>query len=485
MSISRALRPRSFSSLAQVTAPEWRTVKFQQEDFEVVAAEVPEFNFYEFPEDQGVNPYRDAALSKDIYVEAAEVLPGDQKIEFSQLENGLKVVSCDKGGKVANLGLFVKGGARVENAQTRGLGHMIELMSYRSTAHLSHLRTAKTIETLGATATCEIGREHTLYRSDVLREYMPIVCPLLIGNVLFPRLLRWEVTAQHGNVEDKLNKLKSSPDAYVRELLHEVAFHNNTLGLSRFATPADLNKFEADTIREHMMKNFSPDKMVFVGVNVNHDDLTKWLMRTFVDYNAIPPSESPVETPRYTGGYRRIGAALPYCHIGISFNVEGGWGGSDALPLALLQQALNIAVQGSAPSASSFSHLYTDAGLVGVYGMVEPSEVGYWCAQMANLIKGMESSLSSSGLQLAKQQLKMSVAESYESGDSLVQELGQQVILGNKVADVDELHRLIDNISESEVSSAIRRALESKPSVAAYGNVNEVPHIDDIAALFH
>ena len=34
-----------------------------------------------------------------------------------------------------------------------------------------------------------------------MREFVPLVVPLLIGNVLFPRLLPWEVKAEHKNID--------------------------------------------------------------------------------------------------------------------------------------------------------------------------------------------------------------------------------------------------------------------------------------------
>ena len=39
-----------------------------------------------------------------------------------------------------------------------------------------------------------------LYHVGVAREYVPLVIPLLIGNVLFPRLLPWETKAAHAKV---------------------------------------------------------------------------------------------------------------------------------------------------------------------------------------------------------------------------------------------------------------------------------------------
>merc|ERR1719253_68447 len=110
------------------------------------------------------------------------------KTEFSKLENGLKIASVDRQGLTASLGLYVNAGSRFETNENFGVSHMVELMSFKSTAHLSHLRTVKTLEQLGAhhSSTCKAGREETVYQVDVMREFVPLVVPLMIGNVLFP-----------------------------------------------------------------------------------------------------------------------------------------------------------------------------------------------------------------------------------------------------------------------------------------------------------
>ena len=59
------------------------------------------------------------------------------------------------------------------------------------------------------------------YKASVLREYVPIIVPLLVGNVLFPRLLPWEVNAAHELID--LSKRKMGPDAIVTEMLIQTA----------------------------------------------------------------------------------------------------------------------------------------------------------------------------------------------------------------------------------------------------------------------
>merc|ERR1719329_1724378 len=136
------------------------------------------------------------------------------KVEFSKLENGLKIASIDRQGLTASLGLFVNAGSRHESSANFGVSHMVELMAFKSTAHLSHLRTVKTLEQLGAhhTSTCKAGREEIVYNVDVMREYVPLVVPLMVGNVLFPRLLPWEVKAAVAKVKEAQAALQSNPD---------------------------------------------------------------------------------------------------------------------------------------------------------------------------------------------------------------------------------------------------------------------------------
>merc|ERR1719229_418664 len=144
------------------------------------------------------------------------------------------------------------------------------MMGYTSTAHLSHLRTVKTLEQLGAAGSsdCVAGREDIVYKTELMREYVPYAVPLMIGNVLFPRLLPWEVKAASKKVKDARAMIESDPDAMVNEMLHKAAFCNNTLGFAPSTTERSMPYFTPETIRSFMLDNFAPERMVLVGVNV-------------------------------------------------------------------------------------------------------------------------------------------------------------------------------------------------------------------------
>merc|ERR1719343_1408215 len=229
-----ATAPVAAAGAALVPATKFNEVKFQKEDVEKVMAELPAFSFYEMSEDKEPNPYTMNTMDHSILLDPQEPALVAPKVEFSKLENGLKIASVDKQGLKAQLGLYVSAGSRFETSANFGVSHMVSMMSYKSTAHLSHLRTVKTLEQLGAnlSATCTAGREEVAYKVDVMREFMPLVVPLMVGNVLFPRLLPWEVKAAHKKVKAAREVQSKDPDAMVNEILHKAAYCNNTLGHS-------------------------------------------------------------------------------------------------------------------------------------------------------------------------------------------------------------------------------------------------------------
>merc|ERR1712176_1675203 len=120
-----------------------------------------------------------------------------------------------------------------------------------------------------------------------------------------------------------MGALEQNPDAMVSELLHKAAYCNNSLGYSTLASDRSMPYFTPETIRSFMLDNFAPERMVLVGVNVAPEELSKWAMRSFVDYNAIPMKERPETKATYTGGDLRMDGPSPFCHVAVGLASSG------------------------------------------------------------------------------------------------------------------------------------------------------------------
>jgi len=484
-------------------APTFSAIKFEKEDVNRVMQELPEYNFYEMKEPSASYPYKGRTMDTSILLDQQAPAVKAPELQFSKLENGLKIASVDRQGLTASLGLFVNAGSRHETHANFGASHMVELMAFKSTAHLSNLRTVKTLEQLGASlsSSCKAGREDIVYQVDVMREFVPLVVPLLIGNVLFPRLLPWEVKAAHKNVAVAREALQSSPDAMINELLHSAAFCNNTLGQSPLATPRALPYFTPETARSFMLDHFAPENMVLVGVNVSHADLGKWAMRSFADYNAIPKKARPDTKALYTGGDALVDGASPYCHFAIGLE-SVAWGQAELAPVALLQtilgggSATGSAVGGGllsrlstqvvkqspyVESCSAFNTSYSDSGLFGVYAVTQPEKAAETAKSVASCLAGL-SKVSADELNIAKAVLKGNLFRQSDNASELMNDMGMQLLLSGRYGSVADFAKIIDGVTADQVSAAAKKLLSSKPTLVAYGDTHTVPHYSAIEA---
>jgi processing peptidase subunit alpha len=423
------------------------------------------------------------------------------KVEYSVLENGLKVASIDRQGVSASLGLFVNAGSRFEDASNFGVSHMTSLMGYKSTAHLSNLRTVKVLEHLGCntTAKATAGRESIAYSVDVMREFMPLAVPMLIGNVLFPRLLPWEVKAAHKGVDAAREGLAADPDATINELLHKTAYCNNSLGYSPLASSRSMPYFTPDTIRSFMLDHFAPERMVMVGVNVPHDELAKWCMRSFVDYNAIPLKDRKVAKAQYTGGSFIQESDSPFAHVAVGFE-SAPWG-KDAAAVNVLRTLMGggsavskapgsgitsrlgqvVAQSANIESCSAFNTSYSDSGLFGVYTVCEPQAAGSATTAVATALKGL-TNVTADEVNKAKAVLKTDLRRQLDCTHTLMQDIGTQMLLSGKYTGSAEFIQAIDSVTAESVKAAAKSVLSSKPTLVAVGDTHAVPHYSAIEA---
>jgi len=212
------------------------------------------------------------AHALDLPFPAAEVTAATSsqsvpKPRFAELSNGTRIICVDRGGMCASLGLFVEVGSRHEQPDQCFMPHALELMAFRSSAHLSHMRTMKTLEQLGAAASCRVGREDILYQCDTLREYVPVLLPLMLANVLCPSTLPEEVLEAQQHVAIAQAMLEENTEGLLAELLHQTAYQGNTLGNRLYSNEGDLPQFSADSIRAYMQRECTPDRFIVVGVN--------------------------------------------------------------------------------------------------------------------------------------------------------------------------------------------------------------------------
>lgn len=500
--------------------PSYERVPILHEEPKAMLAEMPELYLSGGPggpsETGDFSLVTGVALDEPIVVEdptaeatAAPVVQsmqeGDAGVRFAQLDNGVRVVAVDRHGLCASLGLFVNAGSRYEDTVSASMPHMLELMAFRSTAHLSHIRTLKTLEQLGAAASCRVGREDILYQIDTLREYVPVVLPLMLANVLCPSLLPEEVQAAHEHVLEVQQNLEENTESLLSELLHIHAYGGKSLGNTLYAEEKDLANFTAEKLRDYIKKRCTPDEMIVVGVNTDFDELCKWTARSFAEHgaNQAKPSSAakPLLTATYTGGDFRLARENPLCHLMLGWEVEGGWNGTHLASITVLQMFLggggSFSTGGPGKgmhtrlytdvlnrhhwveSCQASSVMYTDSGLFTIYSTVVPEAADKFVLVLARIFSGL-TRITEEELQRAKNALKSSIHMNLEMRAVMVEDIGRQLVLAGKVGTAQEFGRMVDAVTADDLRSTLWHCLASRPTVVAYGAIERLPAYDKI-----
>eukprot|EP00397_Hematodinium_sp_SG-2012_P027643 GEMP01029058.1.p1 GENE.GEMP01029058.1~~GEMP01029058.1.p1 ORF type:complete len:522 (+),score=116.03 GEMP01029058.1:58-1623(+) len=418
------------------------------------------------------------------------------KCRFTKLPHGMRVVSIDRRGASTALGVLLRTGSRFESvSDERGLTHLLELTAFRSTTHLSHMEQAKLIEKLGATMVCQAAREHVLYKMEVLREYFPLAVPILLGNVLAPKFDDNEVYQVVQHIADHQKVIYENKELVMTDLIHQAAYGDKTLGPSVYATPS----VNASRLRKFVSDQVTPDNLVVVGLNCDHDELVGWIQRSLSDIEVKAPVQARVMEPAvYAPGYKSLPDSenVELCHIAVAFHLEQGWNSEHLLPLTLLQTLLggggSFSTGGPGKgmhsrvyktvlnqyfwveSCQTFNHVYSDSALFGFYGQVAPDKADHFCKIAQDLLKSLNS-FTDEEVTRAKNSLKSSIAMNLETNAVVMEDIGRQLLMLDRVALTSDFHKMIDDITAADLTAAAKEVLKSTPAMAVHGKFSPPP----------
>lgn len=320
---------------------------------------------------------------------------------------------------------------------------------------------------------------------------------LVSGNVLLPRLLRWEVDDVKKRADIIQDRIARTPAFHVQEVLHEAAWFNNTLGNARYSSKKNPN-FKNTVIKDFIKSRYDPKNMTLVGVNVDHEEFSKWAMRAFVDYTAVT-SETTSVPAKYTGGaiVKPVDGATS-TQIAVGYKM-GGSTSKDAIIARVVKAALGGAHishtyatgASTAPSriASAFknakdaeliAHTYSDSGVWGIRVEVAPKDTKSVLETLATQFKNL-SSLTEADWTRAKNVVKGEIAAATETTDGAIDFVAKQLLFNQEFQNPAAIIAAVEKVSAADVSAFVKNL--SEPAVAIVGATKYAPHSDEIKAI--
>ncbi|KAK9477558.1 Metalloenzyme, LuxS/M16 peptidase-like protein [Lipomyces japonicus] len=412
--------------------------------------------------------------------------------KLTTLPNGLQVATDGSPGHFSALGLYVNAGSRYEGTSLTGLSHIMDRLAYQSTQDFSAEEMNENLSKLGGNNMCVSSRESIIYQAAVFNKDVTPMFNLLASTVQRPIINQEELQIQKETAEYEIGEIWQKPDLILPELLHTVAYENNTLGNPLLCPEDRLPAITVDDVLLYRQKFYTPERIVAAFVGVEHEVAVQLATDQFgsLERGAIRVEN---EVSRYTGGSVDLGQ-MPTQHVpnqpelvhvfvafeGLSITdpdiyalatlqtLLGGGGSFSAggpgkgMYSRLYTNVLNR--YGFVETCASFNHSYSDSGLFGITISCLPSHASLAPAiiasQLAYCTSNFSGGLTEIEVKRAKNQLRSSLLMNLESKMVELEDLGRQVQVAGKKVPVSEMCEKIDQLTLKDIRRVARRVLK-------------------------
>ncbi|GAB6020272.1 Cytochrome b-c1 complex subunit 2, mitochondrial [Chamberlinius hualienensis] len=420
-----------------------------------------------------------------------------RETRVTTLPNGIVVASVENYSPVSRVSFAFKAGSRYETGDNLGVSHVLRNCAGLTTEGATTIGITRNIQQVGGSLSATSTREHVIYNLECVRDNVEKSIEFLRQVATKTVFKPWEVHDYDFRLKLDVALLKEQPHVLVLEKLHKVAYRNG-LGNSLYTADFRIGDHEPEMLLDYVNRHFRSNRTAIVGVGICHDYLVDYAKKN-INLDGGEVAHPPA---KYAGGEVLVETHHPLSYVAVATEGAALKNIKDVLALGVFQHIMGVgsnikwsdgvASQKLAqiaskatdkPFAISALNLnYSDSGLFGFYCVSHPEDT----AKILKAVFSSYSALTKSGIpeaeiQRAKTQLKATLGFAQESSSSVAEEFASQALTYGQLTSLSEIYKTIDGLSSGEILTAAKKVINGKPSLAAVGNVHDIPRLDQLA----
>ena len=332
-----------------------------------------------------------------------------------------------------------------------------------------------------------------------------------------------EFTRQTIRFELEDHDRKPDQDTLLQEAIHKAAYGSNTLGLPKLCPEGNVDLIDRKVIYDYLRLYHTPNRMVFAGVGVEHDQLVEVAQKYFLKNDPTygkpdKHSEPDHSIAQYQGGLVGIEkdlsnvsmgtAPIPeLVHLSVGLESSSFMNLDDFIPACVLNMLMGGGGSFSSGgpgkgmytrlysnvlnryhwiySAQAFHHAYADSGVFCINASCHPSQLRDLVNIIVKELFEMSSDIGLIELSRAKKQLQSMLLMNLEARPVVFEDVARQVLGAGFRRSPNFFIKEIEKVTADDIHRVIGYMLRSKPSVAAIGNIQQLPPLEDIATAFN
>lgn len=400
-------------------------------------------------------------------------------IEVSRLANGFTIATdaMDHVETVA-IGVWVGIGARHETPELNGVSHMLEHMAFKGTKRRSARDIVNEVESVGGQINAYTSRENTAYYLRVLADDVPMAVDILADILRNSTFEREEMERERAVILQEIGQCADTPDDLIFDHFQAIAYPDQALGRPILGSVDNVRALDRAALAGYMKNRYGASGMVLgASGKVDHEALTRMAADAFGGIEG--EGDTQVEAARYQGGRHVEQRDLEQLHLVLGF--EGlSYGDPDYYTLAALSSLLGGGMssrlfqevrekRGLVYSIYTFTAVYTDGGLFGVYAGTGGDQVRELMPVIMDELSGIGESVSQEEILRVKAQLKAGLLMAMENTRSRAERLGQHLLIFGRPIPVEEIVTRIEAVDKEAITGLARRIFAGTPTLAALG----------------
>lgn len=382
------------------------------------------------------------------------------------------------------LGFWIPVGSRDETGSLIGTTHFIEHLLFKGSSRYTAERIAQVFDTLGGELNAATSKEYVVVYGRFVDDQLPTAMDVLVDMLLTPTFA--DLDNEREVVLEEIAMYEDSPQDLIHDLLTETVFGDHGLGHPVLGSRETITNVTEEQIRDYHARRFRYSDMVVAAAgNVDHDHLRELLLAEHPDKvgdGIHRVRQEPDLLPRRSFLAKETeqmhvclgGRGLPRNDprrfvLSVLDSLLGG-----SLSSRLFQEVREK--RGLVYSIYSFSSMYRETGMVGVYFGCRPDRLAQVTETVeAELARVSTEPVPEEELLRAREHLKGRLILGLESTQSRMNRLGKGLLTDSEILDLDELTRRVDAVDREQVLELASELFDPNAlSVAGVGTDEDV-----------
>jgi len=380
---------------------------------------------------------------------------------LEQLPNGQRLITekLDHLRSVC-MGFWIPAGSRDETGSLVGATHFIEHLLFKGSSKYTAEQIAQVFDALGGELNASTSREYVVVYGRFLDDPLPVALDVMTDMLVTPTFT--DLDREREVVLEEIAMVDDSPSDLIHDVLGEVVMGGHPLAHPILGTRDTIAGVSEEDIRAYHDRRFRfADMVVAAAGNIDHEQLRESLLERHCIADGLEPSRATSE-PKRAPRRHFVAKETEQMHVCL-----GGVGMARSDPRRFQLSVLDSLFGGSLSSrlfqevrekrglvysVYSFSSMYAETGLSGVYFGCRPERLETVMETVGRELVRLSTELvPEDELRRAKEHLKGRVILGLESTSSRMTRLGKGILTNTEILSLDELAERIDAVTGEDV----------------------------------